>query len=308
MLACKGAVPELPDITVYVECLQRRIVGSTLERIELRSPFVLRTALPPWRQAQERRVVGVERLAKRIVIELEGELLMVFHLMRLGRFRWLPAGGKAKGPGGKVLLGRFHFDPGTLVMTEQGSKKRASLHLLEGRAGLAEHDRGGLEVMDCTRDAFVEALTRRNHTLKRALTDPRLLSGIGNAYSDEILHAARLSPVKLTQSLTEEHWQRLWVSTREVLSAFTQRIREEVGEGFPTKVTAFRDDMAVHGRYGQPCPVCRAPVQRIVYADRETNYCARCQNGGRRLADRGLSRLLGKDWPRNLDDLEEGRA
>ncbi len=301
-------MPELPDITVYVECLERFIVGSTLREIKLRSPFLLRTALPPWREAQGRRVIGVERLAKRIAVELEGDLWMVFHLMRLGRFRWLPAGSTKKGPGGKTLLAHFVLEPGTLVMTEQGTKKRASLHLVQGREGLAAHDRGGLEVLECTLPRFREALTRRNHTLKRALTDPRLLSGIGNAYSDEILHAARLSPVKWTSRLDDEELARLHAATREVLATFTRRIREEVGEGFPTKVTAFRDDMAVHGRYGQPCPVCEAPVQRIVYADRETNYCARCQTGGRRLADRGLSRLLGKDWPRNLDDLEEGKV
>lgn len=298
-------MPELPDITVYVECLQRRIVGQTLEAIELRSPFVLRTALPPWREAQGRRVVGVERLAKRIVVELDGELLLVFHLMRLGRFRWIEAGSSRKGPGGKVLLARFRFGTGTLVMTEQGSKKRASLHLTQGRDGLAEHDRGGLEVMDAPFERFREVLTSESHTVKRALTDPRLLSGIGNAYSDEILHAARLSPLTLTGKLDEEAMRRLWTATREVLATFTDRIRDEVGDGFPTKVTAFRDDMAVHGRFGQPCPVCQAPVQRIVYADRETNYCARCQTGGRRLADRALSRLLGKDFPRSLDDLEE---
>jgi len=301
-------VPELPDITVYVECLRRKLVGGRLEKIELRSPFVLRTALPPWREAQGRMVVGVERLAKRIVIELESELFMVVHLMRLGRFRWLDAASTKKGPGGKALLARFHMEGGTLIMTEQGTKKRASLHLVEGRAGLAEHDRGGLEVIDCSPQAFREALTRRNHTLKRALTDPRLLSGIGNAYSDEILHAAGISPIALTQKLDDEAFTRLLAATREVLERFTRRIREEVGDGFPTKVSAFRDDMAVHGRFGKPCPVCDAPVQRIVYADRETNYCARCQTGGRRLADRALSRLLGKDFPRNLDDLEEGKA
>lgn len=301
-------MPELPDITVYVECLRRCIVGDTLARIELRSPFVLRTALPPWREAQGRTVVGVERLAKRIVIELDPALFLVVHLMRLGRLRWLPAGSTRKGPGGKALLARFSFERGTLVMTEQGSKKRASLHLVVGREGLAAHDRGGLEVMDCSLAAFCEVLRRGNHTLKRALVDPRLLSGIGNAYADEILHAARLSPVKLTRALTDAQCQQLWEATRQVLAVFTERIRDEVGAGFPAKVTAFRDDMAVHGRYGQPCPVCQAPVQRIVYADRETNYCARCQNGGRRLADRGLSRLLGKDWPRDLDELEQERA
>lgn len=300
-----SAVPELPDITVYVESLQRRIVGGTLHALELRSPFVLRTALPPWREAEGRQVVGVERLAKRIVIELTDELFMVVHLMRLGRFRWIDAESTRKGPGGKVLLARFRFDRGTLVMTEQGSKKRASLHLVQGRDGLAAFDRGGLEVLDATLEQLRAALTAENHTIKRALTDPRLLSGIGNAYSDEILHAARLSPLLLTRKLDDDQLQRLWTATRGVLQTFTDRIRAEVGDGFPTKVTAFRDDMAVHGRYGEPCPECGAPVQRIVYADRETNYCARCQTGGRRLADRALSRLLGKDFPRSLDDLEE---
>lgn len=300
-------MPELPDITVYVECMRPRIVGRKLQAIELRSPFLLRTALPPWREAQERTVVGIERLAKRIVLELSGQWFMVFHLMRLGRFRWLDADSTKKGPGGKALLARFRFETGTLIMTEQGSKKRASLHLVEGRQGLAEHDRGGLEVLDCSAQEFRDVLTRKNHTLKRALTDPRLLSGIGNAYSDEILHAARLSPVKLTQRLGDEDFTRLLAATREVLQRFTETLRSEVGDGFPTKVTAFRDDMAVHGRYDKPCPVCEAPVQRIVYADRETNYCARCQNGGRRLADRALSRLLGKDFPRSLDDLEDAK-
>jgi formamidopyrimidine-DNA glycosylase len=307
-------VPELPDITVYVECLQRLLAGDVLREIQLRSPFLLRTALPPWRDAQGRRVVGVERLAKRIVIELEGELLLVFHLMRLGRFQWLPAvtaKAKAKPPaGGKTLLARFRFDRGTLVMTEQGTKKRASLHLVQGRPSLAAHERGGLEVMDSTLPAFEAALARGNHTLKRALTDPRIFAGIGNAYSDEILHAAQLSPVQLTSRLSSDDRRRLWEATRAILAAFTERIRTDAAatDGFPAKVTAFRDDMAVHGRFGKPCPVCLAPVQRIVYADRETNYCARCQTGGQRLADRALSRLLGKDWPRDMDDLEEGRA
>jgi formamidopyrimidine-DNA glycosylase len=308
VLASCAAVPELPDITVYVECLARRLVGDVLHEVVLRSPFLLRTAVPPWRQALGRRVVGVERLAKRIVIELEGELLLVFHLMRLGRFQWQPAGeAPAKGGGGKALLARFRFDRGTLVMTEQGTKKRASLHLVEGRAGLRAHDRGGLEVLGCTLPAFEAALAQGNHTLKRALTDPRLVSGIGNAYSDEILHAARLSPVQRTGNLEADERRRLWVATQQVLEAFTERIRGEVGDGFPARVTAFRDDMAVHGRFGQPCPVCHAPVQRIVYADRETHYCARCQTGGQRLADRALSRLLGKDWPRDMDALEEAK-
>lgn len=302
-------MPELPDITVYVECLQRSLVGDVLREIQLRSPFLLRTALPPWREAQGRRVVGVERLAKRIVVELEGELRLVFHLMRLGRFQWLPTAGRpAKGPAGKALLARFVFERGTLVMTEQGTKKRASLHVVQGRAALAEHERGGLEPLGCTLAAFEAVLARGNHTLKRALTDPRLLAGIGNAYSDEILHAARLSPVLLTSRLDADERARLWAATQAVLTAFTERIRLEVGDGFPAKVTAFRDDMAVHGRFGLPCPVCEAPVQRIVYADRETNYCARCQTGGQRLADRALSRLLGKDWPRDMDALEEGKA
>ncbi|MCX4242978.1 DNA-formamidopyrimidine glycosylase family protein [Paraliomyxa miuraensis] len=301
-------MPELPDITIYVECLRRLVVGDVLQKLELRSPFVLRTALPPWQDAQGRRVVGVERLAKRIVIELEDELLLVLHLMRLGRLQWLPAGSSKKGPGGKALLARFVLEAGTLVMTEQGTKKRASLHLVQGRAGLGAHDRGGLEVMGCSLEAFTEALTQGNHTLKRALTDPRRLAGIGNAYSDEILHAARLSPVVLTGRLEPEAIERLWRATQEVLAGFTARIRDEVGDGFPAKVTAFREDMAVHGRFGQPCPVCQAPVQRIVYADRETNYCAGCQTGGRRLADRAMSRLLGKDWPRDLDALEDGRS
>jgi formamidopyrimidine-DNA glycosylase len=315
VLAFLLAVPELPDITVYVECLERLVAGDVLHEIQLRSPFLLRTALPPWRDAQGRRVARVERLAKRIVIELEGELFLVFHLMRLGRFQWLPAGpagirAHAKVPAGKALLARFRFDRGTLVMTEQGTQKRASLHLVQGRPLLTLHDRGGLEVMGSTLEAFEAALDRGNHTLKRALTDPRLFSGIGNAYSDEILHAARLSPVQLTSRLDADARRRLWTATQEVLAVFTERIRQEAAatNGFPAKVTAFRDDMAVHGRFGKPCPVCLSPVQRIVYADRETNYCARCQTGGQRLADRALSRLLGKDWPRDMDALEEGKA
>jgi len=297
-------VPELPDIEVYVECLQRRIVGATLDDIQLRSPFVLRTVIPSWRECLGREVTGVSRLGKRIVVALTGELRLVFHLMRLGRLHWAePGGGKL--PGGKVLLATFAFSSGKLAFIEVGSKKRASLHVLSGDEAVRALDRGGLEVMQADAATMAQALRRENHTIKRALTDPRILSGIGNAYSDEILHAARLSPVTLTQRMSDEDYARLHAATREVLQRFLDTMRREVGEGFPTKVTAFRDDMAVHGRFGKPCPVCEAPVQRIVYADRETNYCARCQTDGRRLADRALSRLLGKDFPRTLDDLED---
>lgn len=297
-------VPELPDITVYVECLERRIVGATLQKLELRSPFVLRTVTPPWREVQGESVTGVRRLGKRIVVELEGDLRLVVHLMQLGRFRWADPGGKAVG--GKILLATFGFDRGTLYFTETGTKKRASLHVVQGDAAVAAFDRGGVDVFTADEAAIGAALRARNHTLKRALTDPRILDGIGNAYSDEILHAARLSPIHLTSKLDDEELKRLIGAMRTVLDDFTRRIRQEVGDGFPTKVTAFREDMAVHGKFKAPCPVCGAPVQRIVYSDRETNYCAKCQTGGRRLADRALSRLLGKDWPRTLEELEEG--
>lgn len=300
-------MPELPDVTVYVEALQRRIVGHRIDAIVLRSPFVLRTFEPPYHAAVGKQVVGVRRLAKRIVIELQEDLLLAIHLMKLGRLRWADPGAKAKHAAGKALLAVFETDAGRLFLTETGTKKRAALHVLQGVDAVATLDPGGLEVQDAELSEFDAVLRRRNHTLKRALTDPRLLSGIGNAYSDEILWAAQLSPVKLTHKLDEQEMQRLYDATRTTLQTWTQRLREEVGEGFPDKVTAFREGMAVHGRFGQACPRCDSSVQRIVYADRETNYCARCQTGGRPLADRGLSRLLGKDWPKTLEELEELR-
>ncbi len=299
-------VPELPDITVYVECLERRIVGQPVEAIAFKSPFVLRTFDPPWQSLIGTTVRGLSRLGKRIVFTLDGDLRVVMHLMRLGRLRWSDPGGKKVG--GKILLATFTFPNGTLYFTETGTKKRASLHVVAGDEAVATFDRGGLEVFESTRDDFAAALTRENHTLKRAMTDPRFLSGIGNAYSDEILHAARLSPIKLSQRLTDDEIDQLFDATLRTLSRWTDQLRDEVGDGFPTKVTAFRPDMAVHGRYKEPCPDCGAPVQRIVYATRETNYCAMCQTGGKRLADRALSRLLGKDFPRTLEDLEEAKG
>jgi formamidopyrimidine-DNA glycosylase len=293
-------VPELPDVVVYVESLERRIVGRTLERLRLLSPFVLRTALPPVSEAEGRSVVGVRRLGKRIVLALEAELFLVLHLMIAGRLRWLE--GRAKPPA-RITLATFEFAGGTLAFTEAGTKKRASLHLVQGERALPAFDSGGLELLAAGSGAFRERLTRENHTLKRALTDPRLFSGIGNAYSDEILHRARLSPIALTQKLAIDEVERLFVAAREVLSEWTDRLRAQAGDGFPENVTAFRPEMAVHGRYRQPCPVCGAPVQRIVYAENETNYCARCQTGGTILADRALSRLLKASWPRSIDEL-----
>jgi formamidopyrimidine-DNA glycosylase len=295
-------VPELPDITVYVECLQRRVVGATLQQLKLRSPFVLRTVLPPWRDVLGKKVTGVRRLAKRIVFELSDELRMVIHLMRLGRFRWADPGGKAIG--GKILLATFGFDTGTLYYTETGTKKRASLHVVAGDAAVDAFDRGGIDPLTCSREAFADALPRENHTLKRSLTDQRLLAGIGNAYSDEILHAAKLSPMKGTRSLAVDDIARLFEATQRTLEAWIERTRDEVGEGFPEKVTAFRSAMAVHGKFGKPCPVCGSAVQRIVYATNECNYCATCQTGGRLLSDRALARLLRQDWPRTLEELE----
>ena len=292
-------MPELPDITVYVECLGRRVLNRRLERIRIASPFVLRTVEPPLSDAEGRLVAAVRRIGKRIVLGLEGDLFLVLHLMVAGRLRWRDAGAKLPGRAG---LAGFDFSTGTLILTEAGSKRRASLHLLSGEAALARQDPGGLEVFESSSEDFGRALTRENHTLKRALTDPHIFSGIGNAYSDEILHAARLSPLKQTSSMSREELIRLHKAVQETLANWTERLRREAGDAFPEKVTAFRDGMAVHGRYGKPCPVCDAPVQRIVYADNETNYCARCQTGGRRLADRALSRLLGADWPRTLDD------
>jgi len=293
-------VPELPDLTVYLESLEARVAHRRLARIRLLNPFLLRTAVPPIASAEGKKVLALSRLGKRIVIELEGELYLVLHLMIAGRLRWLAAGAK---PPGRITLALFEFDSGTLAMTEAGTKRRASLHLVAGRAALAAMDPGGVEVSAADPATFGTILKKENHTLKRALTDPRLFAGIGNAYSDEILHHARLSPVALTKDLAEDDVARLFASTQEVLRYWASRLREETGAGFPEKVTAFREGMAVHGRYGKPCPICGAPVQRIVYAQNETNYCARCQTGGRILADRALSRLLKKSWPRSIDEL-----
>ncbi len=300
-------MPELPDIEVYLAALRPRIVGQPLEKLRLASPFVLRTVEPPPSALEGRRVEDVQRLGKRIVLAFEGGLFAVIHLMVAGRLRWKPRNTKhagAKLPG-KLGLAAFDFPDGTLLLTEAGSKKRASIHLAAGEEGLAAHDRGGLEVLVAELPAFAAALTTGNHTLKRALTDPHLLSGIGNAYSDEILHRAKLSPFKPARNLSPEEMTRLYEATRAVLTEWTERLRAEVGEGFPEKVTAFHEGMAVHGRYGQPCPVCGTPVQRIVYADNEANYCPECQTGGRLLADRALSQLLRGDWPKTLEELEQ---
>ena len=292
-------MPELPDIVVYVESLERRIVGRTLERVRLKSPFVLRTAVPPLTDVIGKRILAVRRIGKRIALVMEGELFVVLHLMIAGRLRWIEAGGKPPA----TALATFHFANGTLAFTEAGTRKRASLHIVRGDDAVAAFDMGGLEVLDADPDAFRERLLRENHTLKRALTDPRLFSGIGNAYSDEILHRARLSPIAQTHKLDPGEVLRLYASARSVLTEWTLRLREEAASGFPTKVTAFRPQMAVHGRFGEPCPDCGAPVQRIVYAENETNYCARCQTGGTILADRALSRLLKSSWPRSIDEL-----
>ncbi|MFL6711988.1 MAG: Fpg/Nei family DNA glycosylase [Sulfurifustis sp.] len=293
-------MPELPDITIYIERLEARIAGQTLERVRIANPFVLRSAAPPIASAEGKKAVGLLRIGKRIVIALEGDLYLVLHLMIAGRLRWLARGAK---PPGRIGLVAFDFPNGTLVLTEAGTKRRASLHLVEGEAALAAMDPGGIDVMRASLEEFSERLTRENHTLKRALTDPHLFSGIGNAYSDEILHRAKLSPIALTRSLTPEQIATLHRATRETLALWTERLRRAAGENFPEKVTAFHEEMAVHGRYGKPCPVCGSPVQRIVYAENETNYCARCQTGGRILADRALSRLLKKSWPRSIDEL-----
>jgi len=294
-------MPELPDVAVYIEALERRVVGRTLQRIRLSSPFVLRTAVPPISSVEGKRVVGIRRIGKRIVLVLEHDLFLVIHLMIAGRLRWLAPGDK---PPGRITLAIFDFPDGAVAFTEAGTKRRASLHLVQGEAALAAFDAGGLDVFATDLAAFAQRLKSENHTLKRALTDPRLFSGIGNAYSDEILHRAKLSPIAMTSALSEEQIARLHEATRATLAEWTERLRAEASGGFPEKVTAFRDGMAVHGRYGNPCPVCGAPVQRIVYAENETNYCPRCQTGGRVLADRALSRLLHKSWPRNIDELE----
>jgi formamidopyrimidine-DNA glycosylase len=295
-------MPELPDVTVYVEGLGRKVVGHRLEAIKLSSPFVLRSYDPPLEATFGRTVRGVRRIGKRIVLDLGDALFIVIHLMIAGRLRWRAQGQKA-GVGAKIILATFQFDDGYLVFSEAGSKKRASITVVRGEAALNALDPGGIEPLAASAPEFAAALRRENHTLKRALTDPHLFSGIGNAYSDEILHAARMSPMKQTKSLTDEEAERLRRATRETLASWTDILRAEVGEGFPEEVTAFRKDMAVHGRYGLPCPVCAAPVQRIVYAENEANYCARCQTEGRLLADRSLSRLLKDDWPKSIDDL-----
>jgi len=301
----RPAMPELPDIVVYVEAIAARTVGSPLTRVRLASPFLLRTVEPPLAAAEGRRVRGVSRLGKRIVLELDGEMFLVVHLMIAGRLHWGPPAAKVPG---RVGLAAFDFAAGTLLLTEASRKKRASLHVVGGARALAELDRGGLEVLAADDAAFRAALARESHTLKRALTDPRLFSGIGNAYSDEILHRAQLSPAKLSSKLTGDEAERLRRAAVAVLGEWTNRLREEAGDGFPEKVTAFREGMAVHGRYGKPCPVCGTAVQRVVYAENEANYCPRCQTGGRLLADRALSRLLKADWPRTLEELEERRA
>ena len=298
-------MPELPDVAVYIEALERRILGSVFERVRLRSPFLLRSVDPPPSELEGREVRALRRIGKRIALELEGDLFLVVHLMIAGRLHWRPAGAE---PHRKQGLAAFDFSAGTLTLTEAGSKKRASLHLVRGESALREHDPGGLELETAELAEFRTALTRENHTLKRALTDARLFSGIGNAYSDEILHAARLSPVTLSQKLDDSEIERLFGATRRVLRDWTERLRAQAGDAFPERVTAFRKGMAVHGRYREPCPSCGAPVQRIVYSARETNYCAACQTQGKLLADRALSRLLKRDWPRTLDELEAVRA
>ena len=292
-------MPELPDVVVYCEALAPRIGGQVLERVRLVSPFVLRTAVPPIGDAEGKRVVRVERLGKRIVIALESDLFLVIHLMIAGRLRWLANGAK---PPGRITLALFEFPSGRLAFTEAGTKRRASLHLVRGESALAQFDMGGLDVQRADRAAFAQRMKSENHTLKRALTDPRLLSGIGNAYSDEILHRARLSPLALTRKLSDDEMTKLYSAARAVLTEWIERLRAESAERFPEKVTAFRPQMAVHGRYRQPCPVCGEPVQRIVYAENECNYCARCQTGGTILADRALSRLLHDSYSRSLDD------
>ncbi|MFP6591533.1 MAG: DNA-formamidopyrimidine glycosylase family protein [Candidatus Latescibacterota bacterium] len=298
-------MPELPDVLAYLTGLQRQIGGRRIDAIQLRSPFLVRTFEPKLDTAVGRRIVGFRRLGKSIVWALEDDLFLVIHLMIAGRFHWKKTGTR---PTRKIDLAAFHFDSGTMLLTEAGSKKRASLHVVDGESGLADHDPGGLEVLEADLDAFTEVLKRRNHTLKRALTDPRLFSGIGNAYSDEILHAARLSPVKWTSRLSDEEVASLYAATRSILTDWCTRLQAEAEVAFPEKVTAFRPEMAVHGRYGKPCPVCATAVQEIAYASNETNYCPRCQIKGKVLADRQLSRMLKDDWPKTIEDLEAHRG
>jgi len=294
-------MPELPDIAVYVEALERRVVGQLLARVRLVNPFLLRTAVPPIESVEGREVRSVRHLGKRIVLAFEDDLFLILHLMIAGRLRWLEHGAR---PPGRITLALFEFTPGVLAFTEAGTKRRASLHLVQGEAALAGFDLGGLEVLGIDAAAFQERLLQENHTLKRALTDPRLFSGIGNAYSDEILHRGRLSPIAMTRKLSAAEIERLYQAARAVLAEWTERLRADAGRDFPEKVTAFRPEMAVHGRFRAPCPVCGTPVQRIVYAENETNYCPRCQTGGVILADRALSRLLKSSWPRSIDESE----
>lgn len=294
-------MPELPDIVVYIECLERRVVGQPLQRLRLLNPFLLRSVEPPISEVIGKQVTALRRIGKRIVFVLGGDLYLVLHLMIAGRLHWKPLGAK---PPGKIGLAAFDFPNGTLTLTEAGSKRRSSLALVRGEAELAKHDPGGLEVLDATEVQFRTALRRENHTLKRALADPRLFSGIGNSYSDEILHRAGMSPLALTQKLSDETIARLFAAVRETMNQWLTRLRQDVGDGFPEKVTAFRPDMAVHGRFGEPCPTCGSKVQRIVYAENETNYCPRCQTDGKVLADRSLSRLLKDNWPRTIEELE----
>lgn len=295
-------MPELPDILLYLHALRPRIVGRRVEAVRLASPFLLRSIDPPLSAVEGRRIVDLHRLGKRVVLEAEDDLFLVFHLMIAGRFRWKEKGTRIPG---KVGLLALDFENGTLILTEAGTKRQASLHVVSGRETLAGHDPGGLEVMDASLDEFARALTAENHTVKRSLTDPHVFSGIGNAYSDEILHAARMSPFKQTRSLSDDEVRRLYETTRLTLSQWSARLRDETGDAFPEKVTAFREGMAVHGRYNKPCPDCGTPVQRVVYAANEANYCPTCQTSGRLLADRSLSRLMKDDWPRTLEELEK---
>ncbi len=295
-------MPELPDVTVYIDALNERVLNQPIQKIRIGSPFIVRSFDPPIGKAEGKMVLALRRLGKRIVFELEDALFLVVHLMIAGRFHWKPKGAKLARKYGQAAI---DFSRGTLLLTEAGTKKRASIHLVHGEAALRKHDPGGLEVLAATLKQFRERLTRENHTLKRSLTDPHLFSGIGNAYSDEILHRAKLSPVRLTGQMSDGEIEALFNATRESLTQWVEKLRGETRTGFPEKVTAFRPDMAVHGKYRKPCPVCGSPVQRIVHAENETNYCPTCQTGGKLLADRSLSRLLKKDWPRSLEELEE---